>query len=196
MQWNSALSRWEGNDAILHAFEPSVQQINSAAPPSPPRPALITNMAGAGQGVQVVGGMVFDPARMCWLKLGRRESQFPLAASNDSQSNPMSPSGGDEEDDDDPFKGIDDLKENEAGARAGVGKDSSTNGGGVGGDWLVGEEFDLGPEFIKRQREEEAVWRGKCAGWFVEGAGGDVNGHARDEWLWKIRDLAEGRMQT
>jgi len=160
MRWNAHACRWEGNENILLSFD-------SPGPPSPPRPALITNISGT-QGVQVVGGMVFDPQRMCWLKLGA------------TSSDPRSPSIGD--DDDDPFGGIDDLEESEPVSS----KTGAVGGRGAGGsEWLVGEEFDLGPEFIRRQREEEVMWRSRVAAWF-----GAERARQGDAWQWAIRDIA------
>lgn len=221
MHWNSAHLRWEGNESVLASFNSNnerptsiptpVQGLThhqSGPPPSPPRPALITNMAGAAQGVQVVGGMVFDPGRMCWLKMGRggrRSSVAGGATSNESTSNPMSPSVGDDDDDDqeeDPFKGIEDLKDTGP-----PGMELDTPGpnkkaagsdavGASAGDWLVGEEFDLGPEFIRRQRDEEDVWRGRVAGWFAQGAedenarGAALVMEENEGWKWKIREIA------
>ncbi|KAI9725438.1 MAG: hypothetical protein M1828_003109 [Chrysothrix sp. TS-e1954] len=156
MHWNASKFRWEGNEHAVASFEPP-------APPSPSRPALITNMAGATQGVQVVGGMVFDPQRMCWLKMGQ-------PAETQTQSI---------EDDDDPFRDIEDLKEAPQTSTDGL------KGSGCGGDWLVGEEFDLGPEFIKRQREEETLWRSRVGPWFEGNR--DTEG---DKYKWTIRDIA------
>lgn len=156
------MCRWEGNENVLLSFE-------HATSTSPPRPALITNVSGA-QGVQVVGGMVFDPQKMCWLKMGGKRSDV------------RSPSlGGEEDDDEDPFGGIEDLKESKtAGERA-----SGSRGAAVGSEWLIGEEFDLGPEFIRRQREEETAWRTRVSAWF--GAAREGEG---DEYKWAIREIA------
>lgn len=160
MNWNAALCRWEGNDNALAGFE-------APRAASPPRPALITNLAGR-QGVQVVGGMVFDPQRMCWLKM------------RGAVSDVASPVG---TEDDDPFKGIDDLHDT-----ATAGSSSLTAGAtglsGGGGDFPVGEEFDLGPEFIRRQREEEVAWRSRTAAWVSTG----LEGHG-DEYKWAIREI-------
>jgi len=161
MRWNANAGKWEGNEVALINFD-------AFAPPSPPRPALITNISGT-KGVQVSGGMVFDPARMRW---------FPIGAT--AHGDPRSPSSCD---DDDPFRDIEDLKDDRpqfersgaSGARASTGNN----------DWAVSEEFDLGPDFIRRQRDEEAIWRAKTGAWFVEGRAG------RDEsYKWAIRDIA------
>lgn len=161
MHWNAALCRWEGNDCALIGFE-------ALAPPSPPRPALITNISGT-KGVQVVGGMVFDPQRMCWLKMGQT-----------SLADPRSPSI---DDDDDPFKDIEDLQDAKPQFQSGGSTGGRASQGGS--DWVVSEEFDLGPEFIRRQREEEAIWRGKTSSWFFDGRGVE-----NEAYKYMIRDIA------
>ncbi|KAI8587477.1 hypothetical protein BDZ88DRAFT_239131 [Geranomyces variabilis] len=56
MVYNPTLQKWEGNEDALLEFDRA----------SPSRPALITNVGGYKL-PQSVGGMVFDPVRMCWL---------------------------------------------------------------------------------------------------------------------------------
>lgn len=72
MRWNPATLRWEGNDSVLRGFE---SPVHSA------RPALITHLTGSSSlgglgsptagsltsGARVVGNMIFDPAKMCWI---------------------------------------------------------------------------------------------------------------------------------
>ncbi|KAH9947907.1 hypothetical protein B0H21DRAFT_788904 [Amylocystis lapponica] len=66
MKWNPNLLRWEGNDQALRDFDTA----NST------RPALITHLTGSSigspvgsfaAGARVVGNMIFDPSRMCWI---------------------------------------------------------------------------------------------------------------------------------
>lgn len=187
MVYNPVTFRWEGNDNVLSAFDPpaSSSPSTTSLPPymlrekenATPRPALITNISST-KGVQVVGGMVFDPQNMCWLKISN--SARPLSEVSD----PLDGFNGldDDEDDDDPFKDIPDLEDNTA--------DSNDGGQGrvsdVRDDWLVGEEFDVGPEFVRRQREEEERWRKKCESWLL---GSNRN---YDEWRWTIRELVSG----
>ena len=102
---------------------------------SPPRPALISNISHA-KGVLVSKGMVFDPEQMCWVKLQ------------------------DESDTEDPFDGLLDLEEAES-----VAPTSAPKSSGNHGDFTVGEEFDVGPSFIRRQREEERTWKAYMSGW-------------------------------
>lgn len=134
-----------------------------------PRPALITNI-GATKGVQVVGGMVFDPQNMCWLKLA------PQSRSERSDTLDGFTVIDDEED---VFKDIPDLEERTlASSEGGNGRISD-----IKDDWPVGEEFDVGPEFVRRQREEEVRWRKKCQRWITNQV------DRGDAWKWTIRDI-------
>lgn len=128
---------------------------------------------------------MFDPQRMCWLKMAPQNSLHRRGPT----SNPMSPSNID--DDDDPFAGFDDLDD---GKKPGESTDSNSlatttaakSTSLVEDEWLVGEEFDVGPEFIKRQRAEEERWRAKVEGWVGEGVVRD-DGVGREGWKWSIR---------
>ena len=176
MIYNPETFRWEGNENALNAFD---QPIPLAPIPAvhhnpakdntltTPRPALITNFSGT-QGVQVVGGMVFDPQNMCWLKIGT-----PANAKSETSDGFTTPA-----EEEDVFKDIPDLDDN-------IGDDVGGHGrlSDVKDDWLVGEEFDVGPEFIRRQREEEERWRKKCEKWVGRGI------RDRETWRWTIRDL-------
>ncbi|PTB67499.1 hypothetical protein BBK36DRAFT_1196884 [Trichoderma citrinoviride] len=177
MFYNADTYRWEGNENVLNAFDGSTTPSSNSAPlrlardkePTASRPALITNIS-ATKGVQVVGGMVFDPQNMCWLKLGP-QSMAPSEAT-DSLDN----FNGFEEEED-PFKDIPDLEDTT------VTDEREGHASDIKDDWLVGEEFDVGPEFIRRQREEEERWRKKCEKW---------TSHAprdREAWRWTIREL-------
>jgi len=140
---------------------------SSAPLPSPPRPALISQIS-APRGVQYEGRMVFDPVKMTWLKAAR--------PSND----PRSPSELDE--DEDPFAGLDDLKDNES-----VVGGAHADRCGTPCPSEVGEEFDVGPGFIRRQRDEELVWRRRVDTWV---GGIRDSGEQRGGWRWAIRDFA------
>lgn len=200
MRWNSTLFKWEGNENALASFDASIP------PPRSPKhmsgnggpkaaPALIANV-GASKGVQVVGGMVFDPQRMCWLKMA------PSHASHHRFGATSSPrSTGTVDDDEDPFAGLDDLDEGKdrkslLGHGRGLEDDVSSIGGSKGladDEWLVGEEFDVGPEFIKRQRTEEENWRRKVEGWVGKGIReeGCETGYEGEDWRWALRDKVE-----
>ncbi|KAJ6519697.1 hypothetical protein C8R45DRAFT_1048505 [Mycena sanguinolenta] len=68
MRWNPQTLRWEGNEQVLRDFD--------AAVGTSTRPALITHLTGSSigspvgsfaNGARIVGNMMFDPARMCWI---------------------------------------------------------------------------------------------------------------------------------
>ncbi|CAN8103863.1 unnamed protein product [Discula destructiva] len=178
MLYNPETYRWEGNDHALNGFDaPASSPSTTSLPPlfalrdkenATPRPALITNISST-KGVQVVGGMVFDPQNMCWLKLGPQSAQSEI-------TDPMEGLNA-FDDEDDVFKDIPDLEDNTA--------DTTETGrvSDIKDDWLVGEEFDVGPEFIRRQREEEDRWRKKCERWLGMG------NRDQDDWRWTIRGV-------
>lgn len=71
MKWNPKTLRWEGNEQVLKEFD---------AHAAPSRPALITHFTGSSigglmsptgsmlaSGARIVGNMLFDPVRMCWI---------------------------------------------------------------------------------------------------------------------------------
>jgi len=75
MRWNPHSLKWDGNEQVLRDFD--VVNGNST------RPALITHLtgstagnalAGIPSGVRIVGNMMFDPEKMCWLP---KESSGP-----------------------------------------------------------------------------------------------------------------------
>lgn len=193
MVYNPQTLRWEGNENTLQHFDlpppletptPTGTKASSYMErhhqSSPPRPALIAPMSAAGQGIQVNGGMVFDPRQMKWLKLkGGR-----------AVSGPLSPSVTDVEEEEDAFAGIEELKDDFSPAPGG-------GGGSVGmaspvslaaaGAGEIHEEFDLGPRFIETQSSEEATWRRRCASWFVDGEARVDDGR----WRWGIRDIVK-----
>ncbi|CAL1695331.1 unnamed protein product [Somion occarium] len=78
MKWNPQTLRWEGNDQVLRDFD--------AAVGTSTRPALITHLTGSSvgspagsfaSGARVVGNMIFDPTRMCWISTLPPEEDEP-----------------------------------------------------------------------------------------------------------------------
>ncbi|KAL4788406.1 hypothetical protein BJX76DRAFT_109253 [Aspergillus varians] len=169
MHYNPASFRWEGNENLVQGFD-------TTTPKSPKSsPALITNV-GAMQNIQVVGGMVFDPQRMCWLKLAPSLPGVDGVVAL--------------EDEDDVFSNLVDLEEPGVSSKRALeefgpaisgddrsGEDSSD-------EWPITEEFDVGPEFIRRQHTEEEKWRRKVDKWMNHGHAG-----FESNWRWAIRDL-------
>ena len=196
MTWNPTLFRWEGNENALAPFDvPSTSPNTTSRSPgtsaTKAAPALIANV-GANKGVQMNGNMVFDPQRMCWLKattVGRN--------SNESNSNPLSPHSNVEEEED-PFADIEDLDDKPKSSSHLQSHQSSLEGAfgpaldsAADGDkaelepLVIGEEFDVGPEFAKRLRTEEERWRTKVSGWI--GAGIVRDDRDGRSWKYAIR---------
>ena len=78
MKWNPQTLRWEGNEHVLRDFDSAVS--------SSTRPALITQLTGSSVGspvgsfaggARVVGNMIFDPTRMCWISRLAPEEEEP-----------------------------------------------------------------------------------------------------------------------
>lgn len=78
MKWNPQTLRWEGNDQALRDFDVAVGTST--------RPALITHLTGSSigspvgsfaSGARVVGNMIFDPSRMCWISTLPPEEEEP-----------------------------------------------------------------------------------------------------------------------
>ena len=208
MQYNPLLFRWEGNENDLAPFDvpdfyprtgsPSMLGRNGS-PNSKAQVALISNVGANVTGVQVVGGMVFDPSQMRWLKI----------AENADGSAPGLRGGSVQvEEEEDVFAGLEDLKEEDE-TRSRSGTLQNVSGLGVnqsreslgehegghssGDEWGIGvsEEFDVGPEFVRRQRSEEERWRRKVEKWLRSGmeAEEDEGLDGRRGWRWEIRDL-------
>ena len=62
-----------------------------------------------------------------------------------------------------------------------------------GDEWAggVSEEFDVGPEFVRRQRGEEDRWRRKVEKWIRKGMDTEEEEgfDGRGGWRWSLRDL-------
>ena len=235
MQYNPTLFRWEGNENALSPFDVPPSHTSAGGSPSRSRdghspkhsstgqPALITNVGQMGSGVQVVGGMVFDPSRMCWLKMAPSQSTDPgsspqvgLGSSGNAVLRGGAASVGSVqlEEEEDVFAGLEDLKEEDEStlgnsrhggdpgdrkARQSLGANRSGDVEDYEGDaannsgdeaWPVSEEFDVGPEFIRRQRNEEEKWRRKVEKWLRPELA--VEDRERSGWRWTIRDVVSG----
>lgn len=208
MEYNPLLYRWEGNENALAPFDVpdfhprggSPTATGQGSPGSKGNLALISNV-GSITGVQVVGGMVFDPSQMRWLKIAEK-----------GEGNPTNIRGGSVqvEEEEDVFAGLEDLQEeDETRSRSGTlqnvlsarqSRDSFGDGEGghsSGDEWGVSEEFDVGPEFVRRQRNEEERWRRKVEKWLRRGAEADddEDAYGNGGWRWAIRDLVMAQSQ-
>ncbi|KAG6911531.1 hypothetical protein DXG01_011833 [Tephrocybe rancida] len=98
MKWNPLTLRWEGNDHVLRDFDSTVGTST--------RPALITHLTGSSigspvgsfaSGARIVGNMVFDPARMCWISTLPPDEDEPDVFANladDEEENAWETKGG------------------------------------------------------------------------------------------------------
>ncbi|KIW46148.1 uncharacterized protein PV06_01835 [Exophiala oligosperma] len=211
MHYNPLLFRWEGNENALAPFDvpdfhprggsPGALASGQPSPGTKANLALISNVGSGVTGVQVVGGMVFDPSQMRWLKLA--ENADATTAGLRSGSVQI-------EEEEDVFAGLEDLKEeDETRSRTGTlgmqmpsgtgpqldGRRDSfgdPDGGHSSGDeWGLSEEFDVGPDFVRRQRTEEERWRRKVEKWLRRDGEGeeDEGADGRGGWRWAIREL-------
>lgn len=130
---------------------------------------------------------MFDPQRMCWLKMA---SNQPGNRDGTLVS----------EEEDDVFAGLDSLEDRpkksdavESNRRTFSGVSGNENAAADGEDrsgdesseeWPITEEFDVGPEFIRRQRAEEEKWNRKVGKWVESDHKGLGN-----RWRWAIRDM-------
>ncbi|KAK7468764.1 hypothetical protein VKT23_003265 [Stygiomarasmius scandens] len=82
MKWNPQTLRWEGNEQVLRDFDAVVTSS---------RPALITHLTGSSigspvgsfaSGARIVGNMIFDPQRMCWISTLPPEEDEPDVFAN------------------------------------------------------------------------------------------------------------------
>jgi hypothetical protein len=83
MKWNPQTLRWEGNDQVLRDFDVAIGTST--------RPALITQLTGSGlgspagsyaSGARIVGNMIFDPTKMCWVSTLPPEEDEPDVFAN------------------------------------------------------------------------------------------------------------------
>lgn len=167
MVYNPKTFRWEGNDKEIQSFD-SVSL-------TPPRPALIANVNGA-RGPRIVNGMIFDPTKMRWDKATRPHALHEMTLNE----------GDDSDEEDDPFKDLEDIGDDDKNHRVKKADNEEDTGYEVEfDDPLVSEEFDVGPDFIRRQNDEELRWRKMVEGWI------DKEFASQREWLWDIQRMVE-----
>jgi hypothetical protein len=82
MVYDPVLQKWDGNEDILTEFD--------LAPPPTKRPSLITNIGGS-KVPQSIGGMVFDPVKMCWVGNDEEEDIFADFEDDFLSSSPQKP---------------------------------------------------------------------------------------------------------
>ena len=91
MTWNPTTLRWEGNYGVLREFDNQLASSVRPAliayrPPSAAKPASPNDKhntssngsaRGGGTALRVVGNMMFDPEKMCWISTLSKEDDEP-----------------------------------------------------------------------------------------------------------------------
>lgn len=204
MKWNPTALRWEGNDQALREFDAVGTSI---------RPALITHLTGSSigspvgsfaNGARIVGNMIFDPARMCWI------STLPP---DEDEPDVFADLADDEEDDGWETKGgtiranqptnttesVTTSGASDAGSsnhidppspprslRRRSSCESSSDRGSRAS--LV---YDVDDNFLQMCRDAEARHKSELKGWKLKS--GDVFNQSDRSYLWEIRALATRR---
>jgi len=177
MRWNPQSMRWDGNEQILRDFD--------AIAGNSSRPALITHLTSSlsatgsstrviPPGMRVVGNMIFDPDRMCWL---------PKEASEDDEVDPFA--GIDDNDDPGTVAQVADSHGSLAGNSSGASESESETvsiKSGVYGREAVRAD----PAFKERCLLSERVHQQDIVGWVVSQT-------CQRNRLQYIRDLATKR---
>lgn len=206
MKWNPIALRWEGNDQALRDFD----SVGTST-----RPALITHFTGSSigspvgsfaNGARIVGNMIFDPARMCWISTLPPEEDEPDVFADLAD---------DEEDDGWATKGgtiratqpasitesaaTSDVSDTGSGSSSRIEPlspprslrrrsscDSSSDRGSRAS--LV---YDVDENFMQACRDAEARHKSELKGWRLKSD--DVSDQLNRSYLWEIRALATRR---
>ncbi|KAK0208139.1 hypothetical protein DFS33DRAFT_1496588 [Desarmillaria ectypa] len=187
MKWNPQTMRWEGNEQVLRDFDAVVTST---------RPALITHLTGSsmgspassfGSGARIVGNMVFDPIRLCWISTLPPEEDEPDVFANLA----------DDEDDSDSWESK--AGTIRASAQSSVATSSSTpdrsqtrtpsecgSDCGSRGSMI----YDIDDTFVQNCRKAEGRHNAEIKGWKSSLSREDaLSGHDRS-FLYEIRALA------
>lgn len=206
MKWNPIALRWEGNDQALRDFDSVGTSI---------RPALITHLTGSSigspvgsfaNGARIVGNMIFDPARMCWIstlppeedepdvfadladdeedggwatKGGTIRANQPASTTESVTTSDVSDTGSGSSSRIEPSSPVQSLRRRSS-------CDSSSDRGSRAS--LV---YDVDENFLQMCRDAEARHKSELKGWKLKGDG--VLDQPDRSYLWEIRALATRR---
>lgn len=205
MKWNPIALRWEGNDQALRDFD---------AVGTSTRPALITHLTGSSigspvgpfaNGARIVGNMIFDPARMCWMstlspeedepdvfadladdeedgwetKGGTIRANQPASTTESVTTSDASDTGSGSSSRIEPTSPVRSLR------RRSSCESSSDRGSRAS---LV---YDVDENFLQTCRDAEARHKSELKGWKLKND--DVFGRPDRSYLWEIRALATRR---
>jgi hypothetical protein len=198
--------RWEGNDQALRDFDVVATST---------RPALITHLTGSSigspvnsfaNGARIVGNMIFDPARMCWMSTLPPDEEEPDVFADLAD---------DEEDDGWEAKGGT-IRANQPASTAESAATSDVSDTGSGSSSRIEPSsptrslrrrsscesssdrgsraslvYDVDESFLQTCRDAEARHKSELKGWKLR-RDGVVNQPDRS-YLWEIRSLATRR---
>lgn len=205
MKWNPTALRWEGNDQALREFD---------AVATSSRPALITHLTGSSigspvnslaNGARIVGNMIFDPARMCWI------STLPP---DEEEPDVFAELADDEEDDGWETKGGT-IRANQPAGTVGSAATSDTSDAGSSTNRIEPPSparslrrrsscesssdrgsraslvYDVDENFLQACRDAEARHKSELKGWKLKND--DPFSQPNRSYLWEIRALATRR---
>lgn len=198
--------RWEGNDQALRDFDVVATST---------RPALITHLTGSSigspvnsfaNGARIVGNMIFDPARMCWM------STLPP---DEDEPDVFADLADDEEDDSWEAKGGT-IRANQPASTAESAATSDVSDTGSGSSSRIEPSsptrslrrrsscesssdrgsraslvYDVDENFLQTCRDAEARHKSELKGWKLKRSG--VVDQPDRSYLWEIRSLATRR---
>lgn len=206
MKWNPVALRWEGNDQALREFDVVATST---------RPALITHLTGSSvgspvnsfaKGARIVGNMIFDPARMCWI------STLPP---DEDEPDVFAELADDEEDDGWETKGGTIRANQLASTVESTAATSDTSDAGSSSNRIEPPSparslrrrsscesssdrgsraslvYDVDDSFLQTCRDAEARHKSELKGWKLKN--GDALDQPNRSYLWEIRALATRR---
>ena len=206
MRWNPMALRWEGNDQALRDFDVVATST---------RPALITHLTGSSigspvnsfaNGARIVGNMIFDPARMCWMSTLPPDEDEPdvfADLADDEEDNSWEAKGGT-------------IRANQPASTAESAATSDVSDTGSGSSSRIEPSsptrslrrrsscesssdrgsraslvYDVDENFLQTCRDAEARHKSELKGWKLKRSG--VVDQPDRSYLWEIRSLATRR---
>lgn len=198
--------RWEGNDQALRDFDVVATST---------RPALITHLTGSSigspvnsfaNGARIVGNMIFDPARMCWMSTLPPDEDEPdvfADLADDEEDNSWEAKGGT-------------IRANQPASTAESAATSDVSDTGSGSSSRIEPSsptrslrrrsscesssdrgsraslvYDVDENFLQTCRDAEARHKSELKGWKLKRSG--VVDQPDRSYLWEIRSLATRR---
>lgn len=152
MRYDPVQHVWVGNASALDSFQ-EIEPVHH-------RPLLIRGQkTGMPPSKKTESNMVFDNVQMRWQRQGDAEEEDPfgnLSSDDDAKANSRDQSL---------LIGKPQSNSSPATARTSSRGAQSVLSRSTMEEFPVGEEFDVGPSFVRRQREADMRWRASIIGW-------------------------------